>query len=37
MVGVELRGMAGPFHGVRGKKGTFLVTVGENEGLKRVL
>lgn len=26
VVGVELRGIAGHFHGIRGKKGTFLVT-----------
>lgn len=29
VVGAELRGVVGRFHGVRGRKGTFLVTVGE--------
>lgn len=29
VVGVELRGIAGLFHGMRGKRGTFLVTDGK--------
>jgi hypothetical protein len=28
VIGVELRGVVGYFHGMRGKKGTFLVTAG---------
>lgn len=29
IVGVELRGIVGHFHGMRGRKGTFLVTMGK--------